>query len=211
MIGLVFATHSEAKPFLDLVQAQLVEQKPFNTYGFHLAGQTKRFMAIISGIGKVPAALASQYLISAYNTKHIINAGVCGAATDGITPGQIFCVTESQEGDVWIRNNASVIHSSSHKGFEDLPSARLVTQDKPVCSKEKRARAVKLGELVDMEGAAVAKTCAILDVEVSLVKIVSDLADESTEVDIKQNLPEACAKLAKTLLKGLEKINDGFG
>ncbi len=206
MIGIVFATHSEAQAFFNRVQARPIGEKPFPAYEFQLPDRPEKIIAVISGIGKVTAALATQHLITTHRADHIINAGVCGAVADDIAPGEVFCVTHSMEGDVLIRNATTVTYPSDCLGFEDLPAARLITGDKPICNLEKRSRCAELGELVDMEGAAVAKTCNLAGIRVNLIKVVSDFADESTEVDIKQNLPEACARLSGVLFTGIEKL-----
>ena len=87
-----------------------------------------------------------------------------------------------------------------------MPTACLTTADKPVYTDEIRSQNAKRGELVDMEGAAVAKTCNLLGVKVHLIKIISDFANQKAKKDIKQNIQSASIKLAKILWNGLSNV-----
>ncbi|MGD8847630.1 MAG: hypothetical protein PVI54_19070, partial [Desulfobacteraceae bacterium] len=154
MIGVIFATQTEAQPFLDWSQAIEINPDPVTMYQ---VPSNPHLVVTISGMGKVAAAVACHCQITDLRVNEIVNAGVCGALRNGayFAPGKLFCVTSATEGDHALPDTPGQTLISDGKFDWDLPAARLVTCDRPVFDVEKRKAYSSAGELVDMEGAAI--------------------------------------------------------
>ncbi|MCK5676097.1 MAG: hypothetical protein KAH99_03675, partial [Verrucomicrobia bacterium] len=70
MIGILFATEMEAKPFLE-------------------RGEPEGVVVVVSGMGMEAARIAAEKLIRENGCTTIINAGVCGALNDSLERGSV--------------------------------------------------------------------------------------------------------------------------
>lgn len=198
MIGLIFATRTEADPFLEWSRAVCVNESPLTV--FQVPSHPHLFVTI-SGMGKVAAAVACHSQITELKVGEVINAGVCGALQGGVhfAPGRLYCVTSAAEGDHAIQDKASRPLMSDGRIDWDLPAARLVTCDRPVFNVEKRDALSSSGDLVDMEGAAIARVAAMYGVPWSMVKGITDAAGPHDRAELKRNLTQVSEKVCRIL------------
>lgn len=168
-IGIIIATKTEARPFINGLGLELIEKKPVTLYG---NGST---VLALSGIGKSCAAISSAYLINRYQPSCIINLGSAGATGMKFKVGDILHVEKVYELDrPRLVSNGPVEHRPDMlKGFT---GATLATQDHPVLEEDDRIAAGAYADIVDMEGAAVVQACRTFGVDVYLFKIVTDTA-----------------------------------
>ncbi len=180
MIGLVMATELEAAPFIREIPLVMGESDPFRVYG------NRRFRLIISGIGKANAAMASAYLIRAFQPEFVVNLGASGATGIGPELGQCYHITKVIEPD-----RPDLRTDVPHEHVPDIlagfPVATLATQDRPVRRAAERRKLAARAELVDMEGASVVQACAAFHVKCFLFKFVSDTPKQS---DVVRNIQE---------------------
>ncbi|MCF7848160.1 MAG: putative 4-hydroxybenzoate polyprenyltransferase [Kiritimatiellales bacterium] len=191
MIGILFATMEEARPFLSRGLAVQLSEKPFHVYQLENSA-----VVIISGMGRTVARKAAGELIEKGATS-IINAGVCGALVDDVERGTVFCVSSAINAD----------EASSLVAFErkDLfPSKRLVTVDRPVFQPDRKKTLSEFGELVDMEGHAVAEVCAERNVPCIMLKGVTDFGDHNGKEDIQRHIAPVSGKVADAVFQCLE-------
>lgn len=204
MIGLVFATSWEARPFLLATQAEVVAEKPFRRYETALVPALR---IVISRMGKVAAAAATLSLITEHGATHIINAGACGALHDtpGLGVGQVVRIASTVEGDheVFGRRPEPVICAATQ--WPALPAARLVTCDRPVFDLQRRNACAKLGEVVDMEGAAIARVADLYQVPWEMLKGITDTAQATDRATLQQNLNAVSERIAQYLWRALNK------
>ncbi len=205
-IGIVFATMMEASPFLTLCSAN--QQKDRSDLFVSPENHTLPFWVGISGMGKVAAALLTQELILKYKTDLVINAGICGALVRGekYRSGAVFRIDSAVEGDCDRLGRPETPVMCESGLFTTFSGARLVTNDRPVFLKNEKERLCETGDLVDMEGAAVARAAVRHKVEWAMIKGVSDLADKNGKDDIQKNLGAVSEKLAKVLIVELESL-----
>lgn len=198
MIGLIFATHTEAKPFLEWSQAILINETPLAVYQ---VPSNPRLRVTISGMGKVAAAVACHCQIKELKVQEIVNAGVCGALQSDVrfAPGKLFCITSAVEGDHTIPEKPPRPLMSDGKIDWDLPAARLITYDRPVFDAETREALSPAGDLVDMEGAAIARVAAMYDVPWSMVKGITDTAGPTDRAELKRNLTRVSEMVCRVL------------
>jgi len=200
MIGIVFATEAEALPFLELGRFSDVASSPFRL----LASPESVHRVVISGMGKVSAALATQWLIREHGASRVVHAGICGALGDprNFAPGEILRVTFASEGRPGPGIPDEAVTCASDL-WPQLRTATLVTVERPVFDDALRAELLQYGELVDMEGAVVARVAQLHGVPCSIIKGVSDHAGSQDRSMLKSRLPAVSADIARILWKGL--------
>lgn len=198
MIGLIFATFQEAEPFLSISRATTLDAGPFHLHETRPAGS---LCVAVSGMGKIAAATACQYLIREKGVSHVINAGVCGALRTGddFSPGAFFRITSVVEGDHGTEAQAAPVELCPCDWPDHLAEARLVTCDQPVFGSRQRQALSARGDLVDMEGAAVARVAACFETPWTLIKAVTDRAGPKDRSTLLNNLRPVSAALADFL------------
>ncbi len=204
MIGVIFATKWEARPFLETSRAELAVSHPFALYSIPDNAALK---VVVSGIGKVAAATACQYMIHVLQATRIVNAGACGLLSDNPTygVGQLVRVSEAMEGDHEVFGKRPKPVVCSDILHLELATGRLVTCDRPVFDFQKRHACAKLGELVDMEGAAIARVAELFSVPCELVKGVTDRAQPTDRETLMENLRAVSEHIAEMLWPALEQ------
>ena len=200
MIGVLFATHQEARPYLARSGAKEVATAPFAL--FKLGSPPA--LIIISGMGKVSAALACQMLIREGHCDRILNAGICGALVDGVglTPGKIRRISTASEGPSGPGVPVDVICCAGDF-WQDLPAARLVTVEQPVFDAAERQRLASWGELVDMEGAVVARVAQLYGIPWDMIKGITDTADDGERINLHRYLATVSEAVAEHLNNGI--------
>ncbi len=198
MIGLIFATRREAEPFLALSRSAPLDDSLLPLFEITLAAPAR---LVVSGMGKIAAAAACQYLIREQRVSHVINAGVCGALQTGeiFQPGAIFEIVSVVEGDHGTKDRAAPEEHNPGTWSAHLPKARLVTCDLPVFDAGRRLRLAVKGDLVDMEGAAVARVAALFHTPWTLIKAVTDGAGAGDRETLRHNLDRISKILADHL------------
>lgn len=197
MIGLIFATQQEAGPFLALDQATPLNEHPFKAF----RSTRHPYMVIaISGMGKVAAAVACQALLHSYAIDHMINAGACGGLHDRseLEIGRILRISKAVEGDYVVFGKRKPVECAGMFGTS-LPMAKLVTCDQPVFEPHRRHAFSQLGDVVDMEGAAVARVAALYGIPCDLIKGVSDYAGPTDRKTLQDNLKHVSEQIARVL------------
>ena len=132
---------------------------------------------VVTGAGKVNAAMATTVACLRWRPSLVVNIGTAGALRPGLTG--LHEVGEVRQHDL----DDDALHALTGRHFgPPIPLGAgpvLVTGDVFVSGGPLRERLLASGaDLVDMEGYAVARAAAALDVPVRLVKHVSDAADE---------------------------------
>ena len=206
MTGILFASSLEAQPFIVTSGAAEVSDVPFQLY----AVREPRLTIAISGMGKVAAALAVQFLIREQGIRRIILGGTCGALTDdpGFQPGRIFRITQASEGAAGPGIPSTPVACDTTL-WPQLPSASLVTVERPVFDGQSRQDLVEFGELVDMEGAVAARVAAMYGVPCTIIKGVTDFAGDGQRQMLQENLAAVSLALANVLWK--ELLHDASG
>jgi len=132
---------------------------------------------VVTGIGKTAAAVATTRAVVQERPSRVVNIGSAGALRDGVAG--LFEVGTVVNHDM----NGDAIRALGYDPLDRLsigPSETvLASGDVFVTDPEVRSRLASYAHLVDMEGYAVAYAARHLGVPVTLVKHVSDNADES--------------------------------
>jgi 4-hydroxybenzoate polyprenyltransferase len=180
MIGVLFATDMEAAPFLERDPADTVVTK-------------------VSGMGMEAARQAAEALIREHGCTTIVNAGVCGALNNRLERGAVYRVSM-----VSTEHLKTAVKVGVGFGLK-----RLVTVEEPVFDAGRRRELSRYGELVDMEGYAVARVCEELNVPCILIKGVTDFGDGRGKEDIRQHIDPVSRTVAEAVSGVIEAAASG--
>ncbi len=176
MIGILFATEMEAKPFLD-------------------CGEPEGTVTVISGMGMEAARVATEKLIREHGCTSVINAGVCGALNNRLQRGAVYRVSM-----VSTENLNAAVNVGLGLGLK-----KLVTVEEPVFQPERKRELSRYGDLVDMEGYAVARICEENNVPCIMIKGVTDFGDHNGKEDIQKHIDPVSETVAEAILMCLKK------
>lgn len=133
---------------------------------------------VLTGIGKVAAAVAVGRAIAERRPDRVLNVGTAGALHDGWEG--VHRIGRVVEHDVDHAALGRLIGEevSGEVVLDPSLDVVLATGDAFVADTARRAELARRAHLVDMEGYAVARACQAAGVPVDLVKVVSDTASE---------------------------------
>ncbi|MDZ8117932.1 UbiA-like polyprenyltransferase [Pontiella agarivorans] len=177
MIGIHFATPMEAQPFLDRGVPD---------------GCT---VEISEEMGLEAARISTEKLVEQGCTT-IINAGVCGALNNRLERGGVYRVSMVSMEELKAAVNVGV----------GIGLKRLVSVQEPVFQPERKKELSKYGELVDMEGYAVARVCEAHDIPCILLKGVTDFGDGNGKEDIQKHIAPVSETVADAVFQCLEGL-----
>ncbi|MCF8610131.1 nucleosidase [Gordonia sp. HY285] len=141
----------------------------------HLGARTD---VLVTGIGKVRAAMAVTRRLERGDYTRVINIGTAGALHDHHSG--LFVPSAVVEHDISAAALTAIGYDTVDRWeFDDGDGSVLATGDTFVTDPARRAQLAERADLVDMEGAAIAQVCAHYRIPLTLVKAVSDQADDS--------------------------------
>jgi len=161
------ATMTEAVPLIRGLSLSEIASSPFRIF------KDAKIALVISGIGKVNAAMACVWLIRILEPCLICNIGAAGALDEKSELGALYHINRVIEPDrPDLRTGVFMEHTPDV--LEGFSLASLATQDRPLRLPEERKEIVGIAELVDMEGAAIVQTAHHFGLGCFLFKFVSD-------------------------------------
>ncbi|MBF0148392.1 MAG: hypothetical protein HQL85_19740 [Magnetococcales bacterium] len=199
-LGWVFAARWEATPFLRRKSAEQLTDLPFPIYRLEHEGIPSR--VTITGMGPGAARKGTRFLLERYPLRGIINAGLAGGLAPGLSIGTVTRVTHTTSVAPGAERPVTpwFVRQERDPEFWDHPShTRLLTVESPVFDTRLRHHLGQWGDLVDMEGAAIVEVCHEWGIPCTLVKLVSDLADDAAQKVLQDNLKPSCQLLADHL------------
>lgn len=170
VVGVIMATLLEAEPFIAALGMEKINEGPLAVY------RKGEIVLVISGIGKVNAAVATTWCCSLFHPARLLNLGAAGATGSSHPLGAIYHIRKVIEYDrPLLRSSGPHVHTPEVlPGFTE---ATLATQDRPVIDADHRRQVSAVGELVDMEGSAVIQAGRRFGTRSLLFKFVSDTPD----------------------------------
>ena len=134
---------------------------------------------LLTGIGKVAAAIAVARAIAEQRPSRVLNVGTAGALRPGLEG--VHRIGRVIEHDVDHATLSRLIGQPlpGEVVLDPALPVVLATGDAFIADGAVRDRLAERAHLVDMEGYAVARACAEAGVACELVKVVSDPADET--------------------------------
>ena len=206
MIALLLATLEEGQPLLKLLGAELLVTEPFATYWFAARGKRSGGLVVISGMGGAQAAAATHYAIAIRGASAIINIGICGALNGSLKPGDLCRITEVGDEESLTNGGSMQALTESSGVCSNWPTARLVSVLEPVFGGERKTWLAAHADVVEMEGAAVVEACRQHAVPCTLLKGVSDLANDGGRAELHRNIRDVSEILAQRVMAGLDSL-----
>ncbi len=164
----------------------------------------------VTGVGKVAAALAAQFVCDAFHPRCAITFGLAGATRSDVQPGHLFVASGAVQHDMDARPLTDARGTIPSLGMAVLPadhtlseklrqatdsvvenpkvvsSGLVLTGDQIVTSREIRDGVLKEfpeGACFDMETAAIAQVAIQNGIPWAALRMTSDAADESFDLD----------------------------
>jgi adenosylhomocysteine nucleosidase len=210
-IVLLGALDTEVEAFLSQMECkQTIQSNGLSAHTGTLAG--KQVVVCKSGVGKVYAAMNTQWLIQHFNPSAVLFTGVAGALNPYYDVGDVVLAQDCVQYDMDARGlgfsigtipytqlrffdcDATLLQlaqatSTGHK----LHVGRILTGDRFVTHEQSAyLEELKLelgGDAVEMEGAAVAQVCTIHQIPFLIIRTISDKANADSPVDFPKFLP----------------------
>ncbi len=207
MIGLIVAMEREALSVIPKIKDKkekiLAGKKVFEGKLFN-----KEIVLIITGIGKVSSALSTQALIDNYKPEKVVNFGSVGAINKELSVGEYCIVEKCCQFDFDLREIDPVplgYNQDYDRVFfnafcpQSLPykNVTLGTSDKFTSKKEIIEEISLMGvDIRDMEGSAIAQVCISNNVELIMLKGITDVYGLGTD--------------GEQFVKNLKAVSEGF-
>ena len=190
----------------------------------------KEVIVVKSGVGKVNAALCAQALIYKFGAAKVINTGIAGAMAKGLgvfdfvvsssalyhdfdvtifgyKPGQVPKMPEAFTADESLISQIQEAFAKSESSANHKMLCGVVASgDQFIGGGEKKSYIKNTFNpaCVEMEGCAIAHTCALNKIPFVIVRCMSDMADDTAEktYDFNEDIAaKACADVILEFLK----------
>lgn len=205
-IGIICAMEEELAPLKKIMSIKESRTKARMEF---IEGtlEEKDVVMVISGIGKVNAAVCAQILADDYHVTHLINVGVAGGVKDNIQPMDVVVATALLQHDMDVtafglkRGEIPRFESSLFKTDDKLTRLALegsrknegytthegiiVSGDQFISSKEKIEDLLETFDAAacEMEGAAIAQAADLNHIPFSVIRAISDNANTGASMD----------------------------
>ena len=144
-----------------------------------------RLICAADGPGSEIAGRAAELALEKFQPDLIWSVGLCGALDNALVAGQVVTATDVVHASSRTRYPAGGSPSSRGDGKKETGKPIVVVSlDRVASTAEEKRQLRPLGEVVEMEAAAVARVASAAGLPFGCVKAVSDLADEGFHVDL---------------------------
>lgn len=210
---------------------EIEERAGFTFYSGTL--NNEQVVLLLSGIGKVNAAMGTTLMIERFKPDCIINTGSAGGFSTSLSIGDVVISTEVRHHDVdatvfgyeygqvprmpaaYIPNN--VLIEMAEKAVEKLDdvatSKGLIATGDSFMHKDEHIHAVreKLPAIMaaEMEAAAIAQCCHNFDLPFVIIRAISDIAgDKDNQIEFEEFLKIAAVNSANMVMEIINMINE---
>lgn len=231
LIGIIGAMEPEVALLKQQIQLERTEEiAGYTFYIGALAG--KNVVLVQSGIGKVASAVATTLLISQFKPDCIINTGSAGGFDPELNVGDIVISTEVTHHDVDVTAFGYVLgqvpqmpatfkahpvliaaaeQSINALGFCKTKKGLIATGDSFMCDPERIAKTradFPTMLAVEMEGAAIAQSCHMLNTPFVVIRSLSDIAGKESPESFDAYLSVASKNSSAMVVELLTAIAD---
>lgn len=220
----------------ETLKTVLSDLRDLSHHGFEVfSGKINEHKVIVSksGVGKVNAAITTQYIIDTFAPDYIINTGVAGGIADDLKIGDIVIATSLVQHDfdasalgypigyicdgiksdkpTYFYGDAKLInmYENALKETEldvNIHKGVIASGDTFISSNTKKQEIKEMfnATAAEMEGAAIAQTADKNDIPFMVVRAISDLANNSAS----ESLETAESKMAEFAAKTTKALLD---
>jgi len=188
--------HGTISPNLPLLVVALEEEAShLHTHGLPI---------LVTGGGKVNAAIATASILSSHSPSQVVNLGTAGALVDNLTGIHVIGTVTQHDLNDQALFDLTGLHFGSPITLHDTGPV-LTTGDQFIADEKTRQQLATHAHLVDMEGYAIAKAALAAQVPVMLVKQVSDAADNSASRSWRETVDYCAEQLGAWTMQHLSK------
>ncbi len=198
-ICLVLATKAEAEKAMQMLQARATDNNENLFAGWHPESAEKIFI-LLTDMGPEAAYRATSNFLNKQRVSKIINLGVAGSLQDHLQVGDLCTVSSvhmenalDKEGNGW--------NKITSLPLPNLPKQRLVSVSTPVFDDERKTGLAASADLVDMEGAAIARACCQYKIPCYMLKGITDFAGVDGREILHKNLFDVSHALTDELFQ----------
>ncbi|GAB60420.1 5'-methylthioadenosine/S-adenosylhomocysteine nucleosidase [Rheinheimera nanhaiensis] len=229
VIGIIGAM----EPEVALLREQISEVTTHQSGGYTFYQGTLAGMPVVlvqSGIGKVAAALATALLIQQFKPAAVVNTGSAGGFDPELNVGDVVISTEVRHHDVDVTAfgyamgqvpqmpAAFVAHpklieaaeqSITKLGFCNTKKGLIATGDSFICDPVRIAtirQQFPAMLAVEMEGAAIAQVCHMLNTPFVVIRSLSDIAGKESPQSFEAYLEVASKHSSAMVLELLQRL-----
>lgn len=207
MIGIIGAMEEEVAGLKEeMLIEETVEQAGMTFYQGQIVG--KEVVVVMSGIGKVNAAICVQILVDLFHVSAIINTGVAGSLNAKLDIGDMVISSDAVQHDMdttaagdpagqvprmdtWaFPADGNLVHLAKEVNEDVNPDirtmvGRVLSGDQFISSADVKNRLIDQfgGYCAEMEGAAIAHAAYLNKVPCVIIRAISDKADNSAQMD----------------------------
>jgi adenosylhomocysteine nucleosidase len=202
-LGIICAMAEELDEILLTVPLQMKDElhqanSCYTRYAYH----KHEVITVVSGIGKVNAAITTQIMINRYAVDAVINVGVAGSLSPKLGFGDVVIATDLVQHDVDISAfgvslgqiprldtfsfvadielNKLLLRENFQAPFK-IVNGRIISGDQFIADAEKAQflHSQFAALACEMEGAAIAHVCYLNGIPFTVVRSLSDMAGQS--------------------------------
>lgn len=130
-------------------------------------------IVVITGIGLVNASVAFAWAVRKFKFENALNVGAVGLAISKNMPKKI------ELGKCYKISKVNCLEPYNDNVYKlGRVGKTLVSASRPISTIEERTYAGKFGELIDMEGYALARSADIFSKKISMIKMLTDFSDK---------------------------------
>ncbi|MBZ9612901.1 5'-methylthioadenosine/S-adenosylhomocysteine nucleosidase [Rheinheimera maricola] len=223
LIGIIGAM----EPEVALLRQQITDSKIETVAGYQFCTGTLQGMPVVlvqSGIGKVAAAVATTLMIEHFKPNAIINTGSAGGFDPELDVGDVVISTELRHHDVdvtafgyepgqvpqmpaaYLPHPALVAaaeQSIARLGYCKTKQGLITTGDSFICDPQRIAsirQQFPTMLAVEMEGAAIAQVCHMMQTPFVVIRSLSDIAGKESPQSFEAYL-EVASKNSSAMVK----------
>jgi len=196
VIGIIGAFDPEIDKYIDMYNMQKEDNNRFDIYVGYF--NDKKIVMIKSGVGKVNAAIATQYLIDNYKIEYLINSGCAGSISEKVNIMDVVIadvvtyhdfkpirIMESYVPERGLIKPDPILVNITKDVINNIKNINyhvgvICTGDSFIEAEEMRNQINSLVGLVlavDMESAAIGHACKINKIPFLIIRTISDNAD----------------------------------
>ena len=229
-IGIIGAMSEEITYLKEKIE--IVTTKNIIGLDFHVGKYCgNSIVLVISGIGKVNAAVCTQVLIDHFGVDYIINTGCAGAIHPELGIGDILISTDAVQHDMdvsalgdpigtiprlaesYFKADEMLVKLAQEAAAETAENyhvilGRVASGDKFIGTKEGKEHIKRYvqGDCAEKEGAAIAHACWLNRIPFVIIRAISDSADEQANMSYEQFVLLAAKRSSELVEKILEKL-----
>ncbi len=231
-IGIIGAMTEEIEDLKSKMENPEIEKRAGFTF-FSGKIHNENIILLLSGIGKVNAAMGTTLLIELFKPDCIINTGSAGGFSKQLSIGDVVISTEVRHHDVdatifgyeygqvpqmpaaYIPNN--ILVNIAEKAVNKLDNVNtrkgLIATGDSFMHKDEHIHAVREKlpaiEAAEMEAAAIAQCCHNYELPFVIIRAISDIAgDDENQIEFTEFLKVAAVNSALMVIEIIKMINE---